>query len=153
MALGRSRTKTLAVTFVICAAWPITLAIFWATTGEKVPTINVRWVSGITGEQRSRAERELSLFWYESKEPGTVRYFLIDANTYSLEQIVGHPLVADTHYINRGTFVLENAPRERMWIGDRFTSPLPSVLLYVSLIGYVLSSVMIGLREPPAAAE
>ena len=129
----------------------MTLAILWVTTGKKVPTINVRWVPGITDEQRSRAERELSLIWYEPKEPGTARYFLIDGSKHSLEQIVGHPLVADTHFINRGTFVVENAPRARVWVGDRCTSPLPSALLYVSLIGCVISSVVIGLRKPPAA--
>jgi hypothetical protein len=117
------------------------------TTGEEVPTINVRWAPGIADEQRSRAERELSLFWYEPQAPGTVRYFLIDANKQSLEQIVRHPLVEDTHFINRGTFVLENAPRARMWVGDRFRSPWPLAFLYVSLIGCLISGVVIGLRN------
>jgi hypothetical protein len=133
--------------FAICAAWPITLAILWVTTGERVHTIDVRWVSGMTGEQRSRAERELSLVWCEPKEPGTMRYFLIDESKHSLEQIVAHPLVEDTHYINRGTFTLENAPHARMWAGDRFTSPWPSALLYVSLIGCLISGGVIGLRD------
>jgi hypothetical protein len=125
----------------------MTLAVLWVTTGEKVPTIHVRWVSGITGEQRSRAERELSLVWCEPKETGTARYFLIDANKHSLEQIVVHPLVEDTHFINRGTFILENAPYGRMWVGDRFTSPWPSALLYVSLIGCLICGGVIGLRD------
>jgi hypothetical protein len=117
------------------------------TTGEKVPTINVRWVAGTTGEQQSRAERELSLVWCEPKEPRTMTYFILDANRHSLEQIVVHPLVEDTHFINRGTFVLENAPLARMWVGDRFTSPWPSALLYVSLIGCLICGGVMGLRH------
>lgn len=142
----QSRTLFLAA-FAICAAWPSTLAILWLTTGKMVPTVNVRWVPGITSEQRSRTEGELSLVWYEPKEPRTVSYFLIDENQENLKRIIVHPLVEDTASINRGTFVLEHPPHARMWVGRRFTTPWPSAMLYLSLVGCLISGVLLGLRD------
>jgi hypothetical protein len=145
---GRIRSNRLGLAaLVICAIWPITLGILWLVTGRTVPTINVRWVPGVPDEQRSQAERDLSLIWLEPKEPRTVTYFLMDAGEQKLEQIVRHPLIEDTAFIDRATFVLTNAPAARTWMGDRFTTPWPSALLYVSLVGCLISGVVLVLRD------
>jgi hypothetical protein len=72
---------------------PITLVVLWLATAESVPTVNVRWVSGVNDQQRFEAEQDLSLVWFEPKEPGTVRYFLMDANAENVQRIVAHPLI------------------------------------------------------------
>jgi hypothetical protein len=145
---GRSRPNRLArYTLILGAVWPIVLGLLWLMTGETVPLIDVRWVAGTTAEQRVATERELSLAWQEAKEPGTVRYFLLDAGKENLERIVMHPLVEDTAHVNRGTFVLENPSTARTWIGDRFTTPWPSAFLYVSLFGCAIGGVSLLLRD------
>lgn len=119
----------------------------WLATGKTVPTINVRWVPNVSDEQRSQTERDLSLVWQESKEPRTVSYFLMETNQQNLENIVRHPLVEDTAFIDRASFVLNNPPSARTWIGDRFTSPWPSGLLYMSLLGCLIAGAALGLRD------
>jgi hypothetical protein len=39
------------------AIWPITLVVLWLTTGESVPTVKVRWVSGVTAIDLPRCGR------------------------------------------------------------------------------------------------
>jgi hypothetical protein len=112
-----------------------------------LPTINVRWVPGLTGEQRSATEDELSLVWHEPKEPGTANYFVIDASQQNLQRIVVHPLIEDTAFINRSSFVLERQPSARMWVGHQFKTPWPSALLYLSLFGCLMSGVLLILRD------
>jgi hypothetical protein len=135
------------VALLVCAVWPITMGILFFATSKAVPTINIRWVTGITEAQRQQAERELSVVWQEAREPRTVRYFLVDADQANLRRIVMHALVEDTAYINRGTLVLEDAPPALMWIGNQFSRAWPSVLLYTSLIGCVISAALIVRRR------
>ena len=73
------------------------------------------------------------------EEPGTVSYFLLDTSAQTVQRIVAHPLIEDTAFINRGTFALENAPAARTWLGHRFTTLWPFVLLYVSLFGCLIA--------------
>ena len=135
------------VAFLLCAIWPVSMALLWLGTGRTVPTVNIRWVSSITGEQRLQAERDLAIVWHEPKEPGTVTYFLPDTDTPNFLRIVTHPLVEDTAFINRRTGVLEDPPYARMWMGDRFTTPWPSALLYASLFGCAIIGVRTVLRD------
>ena len=148
MMQGRIRSHRLALAaLAVCAIWPITLGIMWLVTGRTVPTINVRWVPDVPDDRRSEAERELSLIWQLPREPRTVTYYLMDADRQNLERIVTHPLVEDTAFIDRATFVLTNAPTARTWAGDRFTTPWPSALLYLSLIGCLICGVILVLRD------
>jgi hypothetical protein len=143
----KKSTAWIRAVFVTCAIWPITLVVLWLTTGESVPTVNVRWVSGVNDQRRFEAEQDLSLVWFEPKEPGTVSYFLMDANAENVRRIVAHPLIEDTAFINRGTLVLENAPTARAWVGDRFTTLWPFALLYVSLFGCLIAGVELTLGD------
>jgi hypothetical protein len=145
---GRSRSYRPALAaLLICAIWPVTLGLMWLATGKRVPTINLRWVPGVSDEERSETEQDLSLVWREPKEPRTVAYFLMDTNQQNLEKIVRHPLVEDTAFIDRASFVLHDPPTARTWIGDRFTSPWPAGLFYVSLFGFLISVVRLVLRD------
>jgi hypothetical protein len=125
----------------------VTLGILFFATSRAVSNINIRWVPGITEEQRLQAERDLSVVWHEAREPRTVTYFLLDADLANLRKIVTHPLVEDTAFINRGTLVLENSPPAIMWIGNQFSTVWTSALLYGSLIGCVISAALIVLRR------
>ena len=135
------------VAFLVCALWPVTMGILFFATSKAVSNINIRWVPRITEEQRLQAERDLSVVWHEAREPRTVSYFLLDADQANLRKIVTHPLVEDTAYINRETLVLENSPPAIMWIGNRFSKVWPSMLLYGSLIGCVISAALIVRRR------
>jgi len=135
------------VAFLLCAVWPVIVAVLFMTTSRAVSSINIRWVAGITEAQQQQAEHDLSVVWKEAREPRTVSYFLIDADQANLRKIVTHPLVEDTAYINRGTLVLENAPPALMWIGTRFAMPGLSVLLYTSLLGCVICAAWIVRRR------
>lgn len=139
----RSVTLVLAA-FVVCAVWPVTLAVLWLATGRILPTINVRGAPGTTDEPRSSTEKELSRLWYEPREAGTVRYSLDETGQQSLERIVLHPLVQDTAFINRGSFVLDNAPSARIWNGRQFVAPQVSGWLYLRAIGCLISGVVLG---------
>lgn len=148
MAGGRSRsTKVRLALLAVCAAWPLALAVLWVASGKTVPTIHVRWVQGVTGAQRSATEGELSLVWHEARDPGTASYVLDDASVQNVQRIVGHPLVEDTAFVNRSSFVLENAPQAHTWAGDEFTTRWPSAFLYLSLIACLALGVDLLLRR------
>ena len=134
-----------AALFAVCATWLVTVGVLWLTTGRTVPTVNVRWVSGIVDESRSTAERDLSLVLHEPSSPDTASYFLTDANPSNVERIVLHPLVEDTAGLNRGSFALEDPQYVRMWIGDRFTTLRRPALLYLSVFGCLFSGAILGL--------
>jgi hypothetical protein len=145
---GRSRsTKVRLALLAVCAAWPLALAVLWVASGKTVPTIHVRWVQGVTGAQRSATEGELSLVWHEARDPGTASYVLDDASVQNVQRIVGHPLVEDTAFVNRSSFVLENAPQAHTWAGDEFTTRWPSAFLYLSLIACLALGVDLLLRR------
>lgn len=145
---ARSRSRTLALAlFAVCTGWQATIGVLWLTTGQTLPTVNIRWVRGITAEDRSRAEKDLSLVVHQSKEPGTKSYFLLDPTEQNLRRIVLLPFVEDTAFINRGTFSLEGAPSVRMWFGDRHTMPWLLGSLYLSLFGCLTSGVILAPRD------
>ena len=129
-----SRPFTLAAV-VVCAVWPCIMGLLWVTTGRTVPLIKVRWVPGVADSTRSTTERDLSLVWRAPNEPRTVTYLLMDSNPENIRRIVHHPLVEDTGFIDRVAYTLTNAPSERTWAGDRFTTPWPWALLYAGLFG------------------
>ena len=145
---GRFRSHRLAlVALAVSAIWPITLGIMWVVTKETVPLIKVRWVPGVTDEQRTATEQELSLEWKQPDEPRTVTYYLLDVDPQNIVRIVRHPLVEDTAFIDRAAFVLNNPRTVRTWAGDRFTTPWPLVALYVSVFGFLISGVTLALKD------
>ena len=120
---------------VVCAIWPVIVGLLWVTTARTVPSVKVRWVPGVADDTRAATERDLSLVWRAPNEPRTVTYLLMDSSPENIRGIVHHPLVEDTAFIDRATYALTNAPRERTWAGDRFTTAWPWALLYASVFG------------------
>ena len=118
-----------------CAAWLVIVAILWQTTARMVPTVNVRWVENVSDAQKTATEQELSLVPHETLGPNTVNYFLVDTAQENTKRIVVHPLIEDTAFISRGSFMLENPPLARMWLGHRFKVLASPVLLVVVGLG------------------
>lgn len=120
---------------IVCGGWLILTGLLWVVTGRTLPTINVRWASSVTGQQRVQIERELSLVLREPREERTGSYFVTQPDEQTLKKIVLHPLIEDTAFVSRGSFVLEHAPYARMWMGDRYPFLKRSELIYFSVLG------------------
>jgi hypothetical protein len=127
--------KAIGAALVVCTVWPIIIGLLWVATARTVPLIKVRWVPGVADGTRSTAERDLSLVWRAPNEPRTVTYLLMDSTAENIRRIVHHPLVEDTAFIDRAAYALTNAPSERIWAGDRVTTPWPWALFYASVLG------------------
>ncbi len=66
------------------------------------PLVNVRWVDGISQEERSAAIRDLGLEAGEQLEGTTWQYELPDPTRERLTALVRHPSVDDTHRFDLG---------------------------------------------------
>lgn len=117
------------------------MGILWVTTNRTVPLVKVRWVSGVADDTRASSERDLSLVWRAPDESRTASYLLLDSTAENIRRIVQHPLVEDTAFIDRTAYALSNPPTERTWAGERFTTPWPWALLYVSVFGLFVCSI------------
>ena len=68
--------------------------------------VHVRWSDAASPDQRIQAEHELGLASGEQQEGRTWSYVLRDVSTTNVGHLVQHPLVEDTHYIDRATATL-----------------------------------------------
>ncbi|MBI4888586.1 MAG: hypothetical protein HY824_15930, partial [Acidobacteria bacterium] len=81
---------------------------------DPAPQIHVRWRTPLDAAARDALERRFHLVPAEEVGPDIWRYELTDPSRDSVEALVRHPAVADTHYIDRDTFeIREDAPRAR----------------------------------------
>jgi hypothetical protein len=124
----------------VCGAWLVIVGILYVATGSTLPTINVRWAPSVTAEQRMQLEQQFSLVLQEPGNQRTGRYFVTDPTVENLKQIVISPMVEDTAFVSRSTFVLEGAPQVHMWMGDRVRILKNLVLLGLCVIGVVASA-------------
>lgn len=70
------------------------------------PRVNVRWAASATVAERLRAAQTLHLNESEARGERTWSYSLSDDSTANIARLVGHPLVDDTHYIDRTRFTI-----------------------------------------------
>ena len=94
--------------------------------GEPSAFIHVRWSDSLQADARQRLEQELGLIHPAPKEGTTWGYFLTDVSAASVERVVRHPQVQDTHHIDRARFAIA-ADTERMFVG-RAADWLPELL-------------------------
>ncbi|MGE0392314.1 MAG: hypothetical protein AB7I25_05500 [Vicinamibacterales bacterium] len=81
-------------------------------TGRPAPWVNVRWNATVSEAARHRAEVGLQLGGAKFQEGTTWAYALLDDSPPGVERLVRHPLVDDTHRIDRAAFrVADDAPR------------------------------------------
>ena len=141
----RTRSRLWASVLATCAAWVIVVGVMWLFA-KPLPIVNVRWVDDVSADTRAQTERALSLIPRDSGTTGAGRYFLSRADNDNLKQIVQHPLVEDTAFIDRGSFALDHPRYARMWIGERFQKPWLTWSFYVGLWGAMIAALVLRLR-------
>lgn len=78
--------------------------------------VNVRWVEGVSEDQRARLEQRYGLELLEMRERNTGVYKIHNASSANIEAIVKDPSVDDTHGIDRRDFRLGRRERIRTWL-------------------------------------
>lgn len=98
--------------------------------------IDIRWAAGTTGPSRHEAEGSLKLRDGQELEPGTWAYRLGDPSREAVRRIVNHPLVSDTHHLDRQTYEIQGdvpaVPPGLRTIMARRLGPAVSVALAVA---------------------
>ena len=76
----------------------------WLTYGERSAYVHVRWAPTVDAAAREKVERDHGLTLGELREGRTFGYFLTDLSTQNIRDLVGLPMVEDTHNIHRTAF-------------------------------------------------
>lgn len=131
-----------------CAAW-IGASGLWqlhATVGPPAQTVTLRWAPDVSSLDRQAAEAELGLAEARDKasEPEPTRiYRLSRRSAGDIERILSHPLVEDTHHIDRVALRVElDQPRMNPWLRrllETDQAPLISWILIASGVLALLS--------------
>lgn len=87
---------------------------------DRYPEINVRWRMSLDVPARAALERRFSLEPVQQVAADTWRYELMDPSRDNVAGLVRHEDAADTHFINRTTFEVE----EDAVLGQRRPGPL-----------------------------
>jgi hypothetical protein len=85
------------------------MALVAVCLGLAVPAprrIHVRWAAAATSAERVRAEQELRLTGRDSMKQRTWSYELSDDSSANIARLVAHPLVEDTHNVDRERLTL-----------------------------------------------
>jgi hypothetical protein len=132
---------------VIAAA----MAVVVVCLGLAVPAprrIHVRWAAAATSAERVRAEQELKLTARDAMEQRTWSYELSDDSSANIARLVAHPLVEDTHNVDRERLTLApelpavRASVRRMYQHRLIRAatrwwPAVAALLFVTALGLV----------------
>ena len=137
---GRAGVRMLFVSSAIVLALIVAVAL---DEDVHAPRINLRWQPGTSEAERVAAERQLGLANAAFREGETWAYDLVDAGPARVAAVVTHPLVADTHYIDKSAnVVVPDAPQGTLvlsrarfhWIRDRIPSRKAGTFFGVLLV-------------------
>ena len=106
----RSMTRTRFVLTAAFLALALIAAGLHAGLGPPAGRINIRWADQASESDRVSAEAQLRLGGARSQQGRTWSYRLQNASRGNIERLVTHPLVADTHNIDRATFAVARDP-------------------------------------------
>jgi 4-amino-4-deoxy-L-arabinose transferase-like glycosyltransferase len=116
---------------------PIAARLLAGPNGARV---NVRWQPVLVSAERQSLEAQFRLEDGKHVDGSTWEYDLLDTSRYTIRALVQHPAVADTHHIDRGRFVPENAERTprrgRIAYGDAVVRAADGVAL--ALVSFAL---------------
>lgn len=143
-----SRPRSRRVTLLI-AATAVVLALTAVSVHRVVapllpPRVHVRWSEAVSETRRIQVEQELGLTSGERQQGRTWSYVLRSVSTATLGRLVRHPLVEDTHDIDRATATLSvDVSGQPAWVQYLAQSSavqaavphLPSIALMLGLIG------------------
>lgn len=110
--------------------------------------MNIRWAESATLAQRVTAEQSLGVQRPLPLEPGTWSYEVPDVTI--IPRILAHPLVADTHHIDRDRLAFsEEFPEARAHLRHRYqTVPLSLIAAHWRAVSAVLLIVACALAWP-----
>jgi hypothetical protein len=112
------------------------------------PRVHVRWSPTLPVEQRATLERRFSLVNGERREDETWAYDLVNLELASVTDLIEHPAVEDTHYIDRTTgAVAADAPAGTVRLsGRRLAGVVHSLVFDWFLLFWASSVVVAGVR-------
>ncbi len=101
--------RTANLLLLTIAAWLLALlcgALYFASdvAGQKV---DIRWAQSATNDDRLRLEQTFGLVAVERVSEQTWLYLPTDRSRENLSRLVSHPLVADTHHIDRDAYEIQ----------------------------------------------
>jgi hypothetical protein len=99
--MQRTRLVLSAMSFAVALA-----ILLLALLAPADPRVNVRWVATATVADRFYAGEKLHLNEPDAQGERTWSYSLSDDSTTNIARLVGHPLVEDTHNIDRARFTI-----------------------------------------------
>lgn len=118
---------------------------FYIDVGEQ--RVNVRWAPSVTDDARLNLERRFGLIEGEPREVPTWSYRLVNRSRTNIAALVNHPLVKDTHYIDRSAFRVElDRPDLPEWVRALAERERLDLLAWLSALAGVVLTVS-GLRR------
>lgn len=108
------------VALVLGVGWLGIVGLLWLS-GPRTNGIHIRWMAGTTPDSQRQVAAELNLECERLVDGRTWFCAVLDGSPTTLPRIIRHPAVEDTHYVNRSSGVLEDAPiaRTRLWAGRK----------------------------------
>ena len=114
----RFRVRALAVVSALMLA--VTILIRMSAPSPFAPRVHIRWAPDVSAAARADLERRFALMAGEPRDEATWEYDLADVRPASVRELVAHPAVADTHYLDRDTATITaDAPSGSVRLADR----------------------------------
>ena len=129
---------------------------YWLTY-EPAPRVRVLWRQDVTSEQQAALERKyLLLNGRDRFTEGTLAYDLLDTSRWNIRALVEDPAVADTHDIERDTYIVPlttDRGGEGMWIAHRIPGLRDPPVRWAAIAILAVMAVVGFRREGLAAAR
>ena len=124
------------------------------TPSPLAPRIHVRWIDSISDAGRTALERDFRLVAGQRREGTTWEYDLADPSHSSIQMLVNHPAVADTHYIDRAFgAVAADAPLGTMRLDRPGAASWIHSSLFDWFVAFWISSVVVSTVRLASAAK
>ena len=98
----------------------VTILIRMSVASPLAPRVHIRWAPDVSAAARADLERRFALTAGEPRDDATWEYDLADVRPASVRELIAHPAVADTHYLDRDTATIAaDAPSGSVRLADR----------------------------------
>jgi hypothetical protein len=114
------RIKVRALAAVSLLMLVVAIAIRLSVPSPFAPRVRIRWAPDVSAATRTDLERRFALLAGEPHDEATWEYDLADVRPASVRELIAHPAVADTHYLERETATITpDAPAGSVRLVDR----------------------------------
>jgi hypothetical protein len=137
-------------------AWGVAVAAYVTlrVNFDRAPVIHVRWAPTVTDRIRARLEKRFDLAGAEQESGRTWVYFLRSPSSSNIRDLVKHPGVEDTHYVDRLSFsVSPSAERRGPYITAGPWRWIPGLLYALTVALFIAGAVALSVAIAPAAAS